>query len=280
VNLAAMDEYERTKLTKRCVAASGDFQLEDVRCDCSRSAWSAPEEATAFTIVFVRRGCFRRRVEGVESLLDAASVYLERPGQEQQIAHPCDGGDACTQIAFPHEVGRSLFPEHATPTPRLTTPEVDLAQRLLLRASLRLLDDFELVEGLLSLAAEVLRPPEQRPQAMTRPGTALARRRVVDVVREAISADPTLGLPELAREAAVSPHHLSRLFRAETGETISRYRNRIRVRLALERLAEGEQPLARLAADLGFADQAHLTRVVRTEVGQTPSSLRAAFAVA
>jgi len=32
--------------------------------------------------------------------------------------------------------------------------------------------------------------------------------------------------------------------------------------------------LARLAADLGFADQAHLARVVRRELGATPSLLR------
>jgi AraC-like DNA-binding protein len=32
--------------------------------------------------------------------------------------------------------------------------------------------------------------------------------------------------------------------------------------------------LARLAADLGFADQSHLCRVVREETGRTPSALR------
>jgi AraC-like DNA-binding protein len=107
-----------------------------------------------------------------------------------------------------------------------------------------------------------------------RPSTVLTRRRVVDETREALSEDPKADLVELARRVAVSPHHLSRVFKAETGETISRYRNRLRIRLALERLAEGEPRLARLAADLGFADQAHLARVVRQELGVTPSLLR------
>jgi AraC-like DNA-binding protein len=84
-------------------------------------------------------------------------------------------------------------------------------------------------------------------------------------------------LIELAQAVAVSPHHLSRIFHAETGETLSRYRNRLRVRVALERLADGEERLTRLAAELGFADHAHLTRVVRDEVGTTPSALRAAL---
>ena len=53
---------------------------------------------------------------------------------------------------------------------------------------------------------------------------------------------------------------------------------RLRARAALERLAEGEQNLARLAAELGFADQSHLCRVVRSETGATPAALRAALA--
>ena len=89
-----------------------------------------------------------------------------------------------------------------------------------------------------------------------------------------------MGVVALAQRIAVSPHHLSRVFKAETGETISRYRNRLRVRLALERLAEGEPCLARLAAELGFADQAHLSRVVRRELGTTPSDLRARLTAA
>jgi AraC-like DNA-binding protein len=49
---------------------------------------------------------------------------------------------------------------------------------------------------------------------------------------------------------------------------------RLRTRAALERLAAGENNLARLAADLGFADQSHLCRVVRSEYGVPPSVLR------
>jgi hypothetical protein len=74
-----------------------------------------------------------------------------------------------------------------------------------------------------------------------------------------------------------SPHHLSRVFSQLTGLTVSQYRNRLRVSLALERVAEGEPDLAGLAWDLGFADHAHLTRTVRAATGRTPSSLRAAF---
>jgi hypothetical protein len=46
------------------------------------------------------------------------------------------------------------------------------------------------------------------------------------------------------------------------------------VTLALERLAAGGPSLARLAAGLGFAGHAHLTRTVREQLGHTPAQLR------
>jgi AraC-like DNA-binding protein len=64
------------------------------------------------------------------------------------------------------------------------------------------------------------------------------------------------------------------VFHAETGESLTRLRNRLRVRAALDRLADGDRDLAGLAADLGFADHAHLTRAMRAEVGDPPSRVR------
>jgi AraC-like DNA-binding protein len=45
--------------------------------------------------------------------------------------------------------------------------------------------------------------------------------------------------------------------------------------MAIDRLEGGDMDLARLAADLGFADQAHFTRALRTETSATPGRLRA-----
>ena len=85
---------------------------------------------------------------------------------------------------------------------------------------------------------------------------------------------PTLTIPMLAQRLYTAPHYLSRTFSDYTGMTVSRHRSRLGVRLALERLAEGETGLAGLASELGFADQAHLTRTVRRETGATPAALR------
>jgi len=194
------------------------------------------------------------------------------------VAHPHEGGDACTLIVVGDELLAAITGEPQLPgRPAFSSSAVDLEHRLLLAAAERTDDALELAERALGLVAGVLEGRYVHPRRAGRPATARARRSAVDGVREALAVSPTAGLLDLARTVAVSPHHLSRIFRSETGETISRYRNRVRVRIALERLAEGEERLTRLAAELGFADHAHLTRLVRAETGATPSALRSAL---
>ena len=96
-------------LERRVLAAAEGLTVKDVLCTSRRSSWTTPEPTTSHSIVFVRRGCFRRRVDGAESFLDPVSIYFERPGQEQQIAHPTDGGDECTQIVLSRPVIESVW---------------------------------------------------------------------------------------------------------------------------------------------------------------------------
>jgi AraC-like DNA-binding protein len=273
----AMGEDSRP-LARRPLAGGRDFVLETVECHCCMTGWSQPEPVARFGIVFVRRGCFHRRVNGAESFVDPTVVYFERPDDEQQIAHPA-GGDSCTALYLSEAALSQLWGgEPGLPDkPLATDANTDLRQRLLLAAVERG-DSGDVEESVLDLAVAVLTCSSPERLASGRPATAAARRRVVSAAREALASSPRAGVIELARRVAVSPHHLSRVFKAETGLTISRYRNRLRVRLALERLSEGEPCLARLAADLGFADQAHLARVVRQELGATLSSFRGRLA--
>jgi AraC-like DNA-binding protein len=71
-----------------------------------------------------------------------------------------------------------------------------------------------------------------------------------------------------------SPFHLTRQFRAVTGTSIGVSLLRLRLALALQRLAEGEVDLAGLAADLGFASQSHFGARFRSVFGASPGSVR------
>jgi AraC-like DNA-binding protein len=148
----------------------------------------------------------------------------------------------------------------------------------LLAAGRRGDDPNSVVERAISIVAATLEQAHPQRVAAGRPATQRARGRLVDDAREMLAADPDRSLPQLAEALAVSPHHLSRIFRSATGHTISRHRMRLRARAALEHLSDGMGHLARLAADLGFADQSHLSRVIRAETGQVPSALRQALA--
>ena len=78
----------------------------------------------------------------------------------------------------------------------------------------------------------------------------------------------------LARIAGVHATHLARAFHRHMGCTVTGYLHRLRIEWARGRVARGEAPLADLALEAGFADQAHFTRVFRRETGSTPSAYR------
>jgi AraC-like DNA-binding protein len=263
----------------RTVLSRDGVELADVACRHERGRGQTPEVAGRHVVVFVRRGCFVRDARGIETLLDPTVAYCMNPGDEQRYDHPLTHGDDCTSVSFDPGLvadiwgGDPILPSH----PLAVSPLIDVDHKLLLAAARRRSDPHELVERAIALTARALEQASPRRVAAGRPATARARRALADGVREALGDDPERSLPDLARALAVSPHHLSRVFHAATGHTISRHRMRLRVRSALERLAGGERDLARLAAELGFADQSHFCRVVRSETGHTPSALRHAL---
>jgi AraC-like DNA-binding protein len=263
-------------LSTRTVFEHDGLRIANIACRHGRGR-GATEEATEHGVGFVRRGCFARNAEGTQALLDPSSIFFVNPSEEQRYDHPHTGGDDCTAFLLDAELLASLWGGD----PRLPTgvahslPELDLAHRLLLADAGRAEDAEEVFERAILLLATTLEGSSRRRVQAGRPGTDRAGRRLIEDAREALAADPSLSLPTLAARLAVSPHHLSRTFRAATGHTISRHRMRLRTRAALEHLSAGERNLARLAADLGFADQGHLCRVIRDETGSTPSALRA-----
>lgn len=268
--------------TRRQVTTGDDFTVDVVRCTEGVSPWTPEKPAASYCLVIVRAGVFRRWVRGAETLLDPTFAYIERPGDEHRFAHPTPEPDTCTAVHVSEALLAGLVGgDPAVPAdPLPVSPRVGVLHRALLAGTRGGEDGLAAAEDVVRLAAAALatRTPER--VASGRPATRRARVRLVESVREQILADPVAArLSDLARHAGVAPHHLSRVFRRETGLTLSRYRARVRVHRALERIAEGERDFARLAADLGFADHAHLTRTVRDETGHPPAALREFLAV-
>jgi AraC-like DNA-binding protein len=270
-------------LDARAVMVTDGLGIYDVACRHRPGRGQGVEYASNHALAFVRRGCFVCSADGEESVLEPTVAYFTNPGEEQRYDHPHANGDDCTLVSLEPELVASMWggdpalPSGAIPT----SPHTDLDHRLLLAASRQGgHDQDELLERAIGLAAGALEQVDQKRVAAGRPGTIRARHTLANGVRELLAADPGSSLPELARALAVSPHHLSRVFRSVCGHSIARHRMRLRSRIAVERLSAGELDLARLAADVGFADQSHLCRVLRSETGTTPSALRHALAPA
>lgn len=95
-------------------------------------------------------------------------------------------------------------------------------------------------------------------------------------VQEALEALAQPGtVAAAARSLGVSERSLERLTRATNGQTPGYWRALARVRRAARDLASGEA-LAAIAADHGYADQAHFSRDCLRWLGQPPSVLRSA----
>lgn len=96
-----------------------------------------------------------------------------------------------------------------------------------------------------------------------------ARERLAEALGEPLT------IADLADETGVSRFALIRRFAREVGLTPHAWRMQRRVEAARGLLAHGTAP-AEAAAALGFADQAHLTRLFRRQFGMTPGRYAAA----
>ncbi|WP_338446913.1 helix-turn-helix transcriptional regulator [Pelagerythrobacter marensis] len=95
-----------------------------------------------------------------------------------------------------------------------------------------------------------------------------------DLLARALSTDETFAIRDWAHEVGLDPASVSRGFSRVYGVSPKRFRLETRTRRALLALADWSGSLAALAAECGFADQAHLARSARTLTGTAPSFLR------
>jgi len=132
-------------------------------------------------------------------------------------------------------------------------------------------DSFE-AEAIFALVAPRLRRHlgARRLADDSTPGVSIA-----EELRGLLDARLSVGitLAEAGRILEVSPAHLVRSFTHRFGISPHRYLIGRRIEAARRLLLEG-QPVARVAADVGFNDQAHFARHFKRHVGTTPGAYR------
>lgn len=88
------------------------------------------------------------------------------------------------------------------------------------------------------------------------------------------SYDRRIGLETVADQAGVGRSTLSAGFRRWVGRSVGEEIRRRRLLEAERLLVETNEPIAKIAHDCGFFDQAHLTRALRAASKMTPGALR------
>ena len=95
-----------------------------------------------------------------------------------------------------------------------------------------------------------------------------------DLLAAALRRPGAVGITDWAVEHGLAPATVSRGFRQAFATTPARYRAEARARLAWQSVAGGGGRLADLAYELGFADQAHMTRSLVSLTGKPPRGWR------
>jgi AraC family transcriptional regulator len=212
------------------------------------------------------RGHYRERVGGRADELAGPALVVHASGESHHDEFAEDGALICSIDVPPDWLdaaalrGRSLH----------RGPQVEAVAMRVMEAMKR--DGtaaFEVVDSaLLHLVATLLgKSRRQR-------GAPVWVARVAAFLHEHYAH--SLPLAQLAQIAGVHPVHLARHFHQTYRCTIGDYLRALRVDRAVEDLLATDLPLVEIAAAHGFADQSHLSRLVRTQTGRTPGGWRSA----
>src|SRR6266403_6189149 len=99
-------------------------------------------------------------------------------------------------------------------------------------------------------------------------------RRAKEILRANLQGAP---LKQVARECGLSVGHFSHAFRRTLGVAPHNWLIEQRIVLSKEKLRDDRLSLTDVAAECGFSDQSHLTRVFRQAVGVSPGAWRQAL---
>ncbi len=147
---------------------------------------------------------------------------------------------------------------------------------LIQNARIEIKRDPKAAELCLDQFESLLRPKHAKPAAAAAFGSGGLAAWQEARVKQHIDANlaDRLSTTQLSKLVRLSENHFARSFKATFGYPPHAYVIRRRVRRAKELILTTDMPLAQIAVVCGLADQAHLSRIFRREVGASPSAWR------
>ncbi|MES0067947.1 AraC family transcriptional regulator [Mesorhizobium sp. M0074] len=115
--------------------------------------------------------------------------------------------------------------------------------------------------------------PTTAESALVRGGLAPWQMRKLDhYLREHL--ERPLRLEKLAEQVRLSVSHFCHTFRESFGTSPHVHITRLRLELAQRLMLSTDDPLSQIALECGLSDQAHLSKLFRRELGDTPGAWR------
>ncbi len=269
-------------------------RLEDYVCRSEQSGPGKEERHNQNTIVLMRHGVFCKHFGGRSITADVNQAIFFSKGSTVRVSHPADCGDRGTVFTLAPRVLRDIVREldpsvddrPDRPFPFVTGPcdsnafwrHRELVQRLAAQ-EVQPLEHLWADVTALQLSADILEAAFLQAglsKSVRRPATLNDHADRAEAAKKflASSLGERVTLDDVARAVHTSPFHFTRIFQQRVGVPVHRYLTQLRLRAALERLAEGEDDLTALALDLGFSSHSHFADSFRKEFGKTPSDVR------
>jgi transcriptional regulator GlxA family with amidase domain len=125
-----------------------------------------------------------------------------------------------------------------------------------------------------------LRRPGGQTQFAAPVWVARAKREPIRAVQDAVESQPggAHSIGELARRAAMSPRHFTRVFTDEVGEAPGAYVERVRTEAARRQLEQTDDTVVAIAARCGFGTAETMRRNFIRRIGVSPDQYRKTFA--
>lgn len=123
-----------------------------------------------------------------------------------------------------------------------------------------------------SIVAGLLDIPEHGAEQINGRLTQAQMKKLISRVND--RPDCRLTVAEMAGTVGLSESWFANVFKQTTGKTPLQWQLGRRIELAQKLLSESDLTVADIAAQLGFSDQAHLTKAFRQIAGETPAAWR------
>ena len=274
-------------LTDRIIFSTPALKVGVFRCSCDDPKFVDSGPSENHEIVFPRTGVWICHDGSQPFVADASIATVYNRGQHYTRMPLCQDGDRSDYFAMSPALALEMAddtipvgerdPDHPFDTEFLPVPpRVYAMQRRVLGLIERGAESSQIEELALTVIAAMFRNQRGPRRTATGARARAAHRDLAMMARAALAQrlfEP-LDLTTMAATLGVSPWHLCRVFKEQTGSTIHGYRRDLRLRTALEHLEPAAGGISMLAHQLGFSSHSHFTAAFRGRFGFTPAEGR------